>query len=161
MKCSIATAAILFLGVGAVSAGFFKSSKAKREEEFVLTCRHYRRYVLDIRFWGKIEPQTFLEWAQFLHNAYSSGKFDDNAYNKMLVASLVELVQLMKCTQNNYEKFELARERTSALQNALAFVKWQLDLFETRCLDWQHQRLHRPPEGSTEEGGPWPTTPKG
>lgn len=161
MKRFIAIAIILFIVVSAEAAGWFKSSKTKQDEDYQSTCRHYQRYVFDLRFWGKIDPQQFLQWAQFLQNAYSSGKFDDTAYNKMLLSSLLELPQLMRCTQNNYNKFEQAGARTSVMQNASAFVKQQLNLFEKRCLDWQHQRLYRPPEGSMEEGGPWPTTPKG
>lgn len=162
MKYLLAIAIATSLIIDIASGGWFgKSKKQKNEEDYELTCRHYQRYVFDMRFWGEITPQTFMEWAQFLNEAYLSNKFTDQDYNKMLLASWLELPQLAKCTQNNYEKFELARSRASVFRNALAYVKWQLDLFEEKCLDWAYQRLHRPPEGSTAEGGPWPTTPAG
>lgn len=165
MKPSFLITIILYLVVGLVSAGWLgkwgKREDKSGEEDYKLTCRHYQRFVFDTRLWGSIKPQQFLEWENFLQDCFTRGKIEETDYNKMLLKTLLELPQLAKCTQDNYRKFEIARSRVTPIQNAAPYVKWQLGLFEQKCLDFQYQRLHRPPEGSTAEGGPWPPTPAG
>lgn len=136
-----AVVAFLVVGVNAGSWFGVGSNKGKKEQEdYEQTCRHYKKYLFDSNFWSLIDPPTFYGYAQFLNTAYQSGKFDNNDYNKALVASWIELPTLARCTNSNYHKFEVASGKFSFLQNASAYVKYQLDLFEKKCFDLSYQR---------------------
>lgn len=131
----------------------------KRKDSYKEKCQYYRNHLLYKSFnFGNISPDTFYSWGKLVQECFRKGAIEDFESNKQYLEELLELADLKKCTNNNWNKFMAAKVEAASLQNALVYVQHHQDLFEKRCLEPHHQMLYRPPEGSTEDGGPWPTT---
>lgn len=69
-----------------------------------------------------------------MHDVYQSGKYKKlKGCEKELIKELVELTQLTSCTQDSFNKFSKAVEKSRLFNNMSTFVKEEKEKFERKC----------------------------